>query len=253
MEMVVLSDFSFTFETAYLEIILCIALLTIGFLCFWSIYEEGKFSALLIDCYGEKRGHLYHIIARRWIGALLYGVIPAIVLFAFTPYSWSDYGVAFQGKWSDLSWLLVLTILIPILTFRTARRADSLAIYPEIRFPQWSNQTFALSVSAWLVYLLAYELMYRGFLLFSSVRAFDVWTAICINTAFYAITHVPKSLKEAVGSIPMGIFLCWLTLFTGTIWLALFAHVMLSFSNLLFSLHFHPDIEWIGSNRSIGN
>lgn len=228
----------------YWEVNLCIILLTLGFLCFWSIYVPGKFSRFCVQQWGAKEGHLYHILLRRWIGVLLYGVIPATVLLSFTPYTWADYGVTAHFTWETLYWGIGLLLIIPMLTYRTAKQSDSLAMYPEIRLPQWNERLLLSSCFAWVAYFFAYELMYRGFLLFACLRAFDVWTAITINTAFYAITHVPKGMKEAIGSIPMGILLCGLTISTGNIWLAFMAHTTLSLSNLWFSLRFHPEIKY---------
>ncbi|NJK83249.1 MAG: CPBP family intramembrane metalloprotease [Saprospiraceae bacterium] len=232
------------YKSAYLEVNLCISLLSLGFLCFWSIYSPGKFSRFCTQTWGEKEGHLYHVLLRRWIGVLLYGVVPTIVLFSFTSYTWKDYGVIAHFTWATLYWIISLLLLIPMLTYRTAKQSDSLAMYPEIRLPQWNERLLLSSCFAWIAYFFAYELLYRGFLLFACLRAFDVWTAITINTAFYAITHVPKGMKEAIGAIPMGILLCGITISTGSIWLAFIAHTTLSLSNLWFSLKFHPEIQY---------
>ena len=38
------------------------------------------------------------------------------------------------------------------------------------------------------------------------------WAAIALNCSLYAFAHLYKGPGEAFGSIPVGIFLCYLTL-----------------------------------------
>lgn len=58
--------------------------------------------------------------------------------------------------------------------------------------------------------------MFRGFLLFSCARVLGVWPAIAINTAIYALAHVPKGKTEGIGAV-VGILFCLITLESGTI------------------------------------
>lgn len=238
-------DTTFTWQTEHLEVTLAICLLTFGFLAFHFFYlPTNPVGTYLIQKYGKEEGHLRHILLRRMIGVLVYGILPAIVLLSFTPYTLADYGLYFAWHPDMLYWILGLTIVMFFLTRSTAKQAESLAIYPEIRLPVWDNRILFKSVFTWLLYFVAYELLYRGFLLFACVRAIGVWPAIAINCAFYAITHIPKGELEAIGAIPLGFLMCLMTLQTGTIWLALFAHMMLSMMNLYFSLKHHPEISY---------
>ena len=60
----------------------------------------------------------------------------------------------------------------------------------------------------------------------------------------YAISHIPKGLSETIGSIPLGLVLCVLSLLSGTIWIAFFVHIALSFTNSLTALAHHPEIKY---------
>ncbi len=241
-------EHSFAWQPEHLEISLAITLLTLGFLIFHFFYlPTSPACTYLIRKHGAEDGHLRHILLRRIIGVLVYGVIPAIVFFSCTPYTWADYGIHFRWYPSMLYWIIGLVIVIFFLTRSTAKQTESLAIYPEIRHESWGKGTLLKSVTTWILYFIAYELLYRGFFLFACVRAIGVWPAIILNCAFYSITHIPKGELEAVGAIPLGFLMCFMTLQTGSIWLALFAHVVLSMMNLYFSLKYHPQIFYVGN------
>ena len=71
-----------------------------------------------------------------------------------------------------------------------------------------------------------------------------VWPAIAVNIALYSATHIPKGLDETLGAIPLGLVLCWLTLASGTIWIAFLVHVAMAWTNSLTALKHHPDIHY---------
>lgn len=225
-------------ETA--EANLTMIMVTLGFMLFWF---SGKSEALFrnqVERYGPERGQARQVFIKRIAGMLGFGLIPAIVLFATQDVSWSDYGVS--AKWTPevLYWILGLSAVLIFMTARSTRQPDQLAQYPEIRTNLWSRSLLVWSALSWIGYLLAYELMFRGFLLFSCARAFGVTTAIVINTVIYALVHVPKSAKEGIGAIPLGLLLCLITFQTQTIWVALVVHWVLSLANEWFALHYQP-------------
>ena len=95
----------------------------------------------------------------------------------------------------------------------------------------------------WVVYLFGYELMFRGILLFATVPIMGAWPAIILNTAFYAIVHMPKSRKETISAVPFGIVLCLITLTTGTFWVAFIVHCGLALGTFFFSLKINPEMK----------
>ena len=116
-------------------------------------------------------------------------------------------------------------------------------MYPQIRKKEWNFQLLLLSAFSWTAYLLAYEFMFRGYLLFISVAYLGVWPAIALNVAIYALVHVPKGYKEAFGAVPFGIVLGIITIQTGTIWVAFVVHVIMALSNEWFSLRANPEMK----------
>lgn len=236
-------DYSFAWPEAASEANIVIVLVTIGFIIFWF---TGKSEALLnkqVQLHGQDKGQERHVFLKRLTGMATFGLVPALVLMGIMGFSWTDYGVKAQLGTTALYWILGLSAVIIFMTSRSTRAADNLAQYPEIRRLDWTRNLVIWSALSWMGYLVAYELMFRGFLLFSCVRAFGVWPAIIINTSIYALVHVPKNAKEGIGAIPLGLLLCVLTLQTGTIWVALIVHWVLSLANEWFSLKHQPDMR----------
>jgi membrane protease YdiL (CAAX protease family) len=95
---------------------------------------------------------------------------------------------------------------------------------------------------SWIAYLLAYEFLFRGFLFFAALPVLGLFFAIVLNTIIYALVHLYKGFKEVIWSVPLGILLCYLTYLTGTIWVAVFTHIILALSGEWFSVWAHPDM-----------
>ncbi len=235
-------EYSFVWSHETEEVNLTLILVTIGFILFWFTGKSEKLLENLIRKYGPEKGQERHVFIKRWVGMLALGLVPAITLIGWKGMAWSDYGVAPRLDATALYWIGGLSALIIFMTSRSTRAADNLEQYPEIRTRVWSKKLLYWSGLSWMGYLVAYELMFRGFLLFSCVRAFGVWPAIIINTSIYALVHVPKNAKEGIGAIPLGLLLCIITLQTGTLWVALVVHWVLSLANEWFSLKHQPNM-----------
>jgi membrane protease YdiL (CAAX protease family) len=69
-----------------------------------------------------------------------------------------------------------------------------------------------------------------------------LWSAIAVNTSIYALIHLPKGKRETIGAIPLGIVLCLITSYTGTIWAAFWIHCTLALTNEWFSIKYTKDI-----------
>lgn len=85
---------------------------------------------------------------------------------------------------------------------------------------------------SWIVYVLGYEYIWRGFFLTAQLAGLQTWLAIPIHCLLYSLAHLHKSRHEAILSFPFGILLCWITVETGNIWAAFFTHCSLSLSYL---------------------
>jgi membrane protease YdiL (CAAX protease family) len=182
------------------------------------------------------------IIIQRLTGVFFFGFIP-LIIFAFSLESnFSNYGTGLPNLKTFL-WLLVLAMAIIPMNYFNSKSPENLDQYPQIRHTEWPYSLVALSAVSWIAYLLAYEFMFRGLFLFASIPLLGVWPSIILNTAVYSLVHIPKGNKETLGAIPFGILICYLTIETGSFWIAFFAHVVLALSNEWFSLAAQPEMS----------
>jgi len=232
-------------QSEYLESILAIGFVTFGFGIYHFVTTSDITKKRFANKYGELAGHTKSIYFKRYFGAFSIGLIPMAIMLLIFDKNISEYGLSFKNGLQSLYWTLGFSAIIIFSNYLLANKEKNLAINPEIREPEWTKKMVFKSISTLSFYLFGYELMFRGILLFSTAALFGEWPAIAINVSIYILVHVPKNLTESLGSIPMGILLCLITLTTGTIWVAFFVHIALGVSNFLFSLKYHPKMKLV--------
>jgi len=78
-----------------------------------------------------------------------------------------------------------------------------------------------------LLYYVAWEFFFRGFMLFPLARAFGGVNAVLIQTIPSCLIHIGKPQGELTGSVLAGLILGGLALRTGSIWYGLILHATL--------------------------
>jgi membrane protease YdiL (CAAX protease family) len=194
--------------------------------------------------------NMLSVLLQRTAAVLLFGLIPIVLLVFVFRNNPAAYGFAMKNSLITLITVLVTAIAAILISWITSRSKENLAAYPQIREKEWNIQLLVLSALSWIAYLLAYEFMYRGFLLFSCYLAFGTWPAICINTSLYSITHLVKNRREGIGAFFIGIILCMLVLYIGSLWVAFYIHVVMALSNEWFSLRIHPEMHFTLKSRN---
>jgi len=232
----------FSLEQREIEVILAIANVTLGFLAYYFVGHCKKIQSWIEAKYKIKQSGSI-VLFKRICGVLFLGMIPLLVTVAVSGKDLREYGFSPENLKESLLWTGLVSGIILIMNVINARKPVNLAMYPEIRVRNWSPRLLVQSSVAWIVYLLAYEILFRGLLLFT----FDTWfgpvIATAINVSIYSLVHVHKGIKEALGAIPFGILICWITLYTGNIWPAVGIHIIMALSNEYLSLYFHPEIS----------
>lgn len=243
-------DLSFKEDT--IQTILPLGLATVCFIIFLFISLSDKIKNRLNSKYGNDRASVIHFIFTRLLGFFFLGVIPIIVcLLVLKEHPLSYYGLSFRSDTSFLTLLsiVVLALIVFPLSRFSARKPENLEYYPLIRAKVWTPGTVWISLGGWAIYLLGYELLYRGVLLMPLAQSIGVWPAIFVNIAFYSATHIHKGMQEAVGAIPLGLVLCLITLETGTIWTAFIVHLVMAATNSITSMKNHPEIVFRKSSN----
>ena len=195
-----------------------------------------------INKFGEERGQTRLILFQRLSGVLLFGIIPVWILLLRNDISIIRV-LKIQFNIYSFLFILIAGSLAVLLNYFVSRSDDNLLVYPQIRAKVWTFSLLILSALSWIAYLFAYELLFRGILLFSCVKEVGNVNAIIFNVVLYSLVHIPKGKKEAFGAVPLGIVLCIITLYTGTIWAAFWIHCSLALSNEWFSIKYHPEMK----------
>jgi membrane protease YdiL (CAAX protease family) len=224
----------------------------VGFSVFWFVskseaiksrfYEGAKLKA------DKERASINHILFTKFFGLFAMGIVPATICLCVLPqFSLQYYGLDINSNTRMLTLIstVVLCAITMPLAFISSRKYKHLENYPQIRVESWGRSLVLKNAIGWAVYLIGYEFLFRGILLFPLVGEIGVWPAIAINTALYSATHIPKGIEEAIGAVPLGIVLCVLTLMTGTLWIAIIVHIAMAWTNSFSSVYYHPEMKFV--------
>ena len=237
-------------DRIYLLPMFAITTFTLGYLLYYFLSGSSVIKGWLEWHFGKEKTKVYWILLQKITGFFFLGILPAIAML-FLPLTMEQVGVSLKNWTESLLWIAGLGMVIVFINLFAARKPGNLAMYPQIRITHWSPWILMASSLGWALYLLGYEFMFRGILLFSCVPVMGIWPSIALNVSVYALVHIPKGFRESIASIPMGLILCVLTLKTETIWIAYFTHVILALSNEYLSLYYHPDMALQQKHRGL--
>ena len=240
---------SFAWQPGDLPVVLVLGLLTVGFVTYWFLAESPVLRQRLSRGVSQSTASVRWVISQKIIGFTFLGVIPLIIVTIVLPNSLADYGLGFANSLESLLWVFGLACVIFPLNINAAKRPENLAFYPMMRVSRWNPPLVVVNALATTAYLFAYELLFRGIVLSVCVATLGVWPAIAINVALYSTTHLPKGPAETIGAIPFGLLVCYITLSTGTIWVAVVIHVILSLSNDYLSVHYNPSMKFVRTHE----
>ena len=206
----------------------------ISFLLYWPVFfrhiEEGEAS---------------RILSLRYYGTFLFGIIPMAVIF-FEGSSVVD-TIGLGLHFSEKLWIWLFSLLagfaMACVRFFASKSEGNLKEYPQIREKNWSVGLAVNNIFSWTVYVIAYEFLFRGVLLFPLVPEIGFWPAAVFGTVLYSLSHYPKHLREAIGAIPFGLLLAWIAWETKSVWPAVWIHLCLAVSSSVFSFKHHPEMQ----------
>lgn len=172
-------------------------------------------------------------------GAALFGGGSVLALFALglPP---GEHGAALPGF--RLAHLLPCGVLLPVAL--AARSPGNLARSPQLRRAVMPPRVVLGSLAIWAVYLLGYELLFRGLLLFPLEAELGFWPALGLSTAIYTLAHLHKPAPETLGCIPMGFAFGWMALDSGSVLLPWALHVAIVAVNEGLAGRARDDIRW---------
>jgi membrane protease YdiL (CAAX protease family) len=228
-----------------------IAFVIVGTLAFFYLYFYiAHSSALKNAVYKNSTGinrELRLFFFRKLAGIVFLGVIPAVLYVSLLKGSFGRFGFTITHLSKNLFIILGLTFIIAFLLFMVHKKNPGQNTL-QIKTNQWNKSLFTLNILGWSFYLLAYEFLFRGVLLFECYESFGFWPAVAVNVTIYSAIHMVNGKDQAIGALFFGGLACYLTLTRGTVLIPLFMHIALSgFSDYL-SIKMNPDIGFIKSN-----
>lgn len=126
-------------------------------------------------------------------------------------------------------------VLSPILFFQM-HRPGSTDEYPEAKGWNWTYERQVANAGAWLVYLLGYELFFRGLILGALVPVWGFWPAVAAIAGLYCASHLNKSAGELFGTVPMGIWFALGAFVSGTFFAPFLAHALIAIQSDSFAI-----------------
>jgi membrane protease YdiL (CAAX protease family) len=223
-------------------------MLTVVFYSFyWLIKSSGKLKQMIYARYEPVSANVIHVFLKRSAGFFLLGIVPVALTFMLNNgYSLEDAGLVFRTEtagFSVIGVILMSVLVIPVVSF-SARKPKIYDTYPEIRVTNWTGKFLFAELFTWAFYLLGYEALFRGVLLFGLANALGPVTATIISVIIYSAAHLPKNRTETLAAIPFGLVLCLLTLYSGSIWIAFIVHFINAVTTTITAIRFNPAMNF---------
>ena len=118
--------------------------------------------------------------------------------------------------------------------------------YPHVQSARNSWNTFLIYESCMFVYMIAWEFIWRGYMLFGLSEKFGGY-AIIIQMIPFVILHNGKPALETFGAIAGGIILGFLALRTKSIYYCIITHF-----GVMFSIDFISTLRFRANDFGIG-
>jgi membrane protease YdiL (CAAX protease family) len=161
---------------------------------------------------------------------LLWLHLAGIILFGLVPF-WSATVERPLFFWPE-SWQKAPTLVSVFLFGLTVLLSPRLGTKQSSSFVQ-GNAAPALSyLTAYfllrILFIAAYEIWFRGFLLQSSKQSIGLSCAIGLNLVLYTFLHTVNNKREMLLCLPFGVILCLLCTWQGAVWPAVLIHLALT-------------------------
>lgn len=233
---------SVTWSPADSHFALALTWCVLGYGLYWLLSRNGKLSERIWKPNPGSDRQVKKVVLQRMTGFLLLGVLSLLLILLVMGRQPSEFGWGFQWKDYPPWWTLLLVPMVLVASYLHAPNWKNLTLYPQIRVSQWTPRLLMLSSVSWVVFLMGYEFLFRGLLLFSSLEVMAPWLAIVLNCILYSAAHLHKGIEETIGAIPVGVLFCYLTIVTGNIWSVVVLHSIMALSNEWFSIMKNPDL-----------
>ena len=218
----------------------------------WYITSRSFFRYNIFPSY-ESNPDIYLIEYLYWfIGDFItLLILPVLIIRFVLKEKISSYGMK-AGDWKTgvkLS-LIFFIIMLPLIWFFSSS-SDFVSDYPHLLSVRTNWQTFYIYETGMLIYMFAWEFIWRGFTLFGLEEKFGYY-AVLIQMIPFVILHNGKPMAETFGAILGGIALGILAFRTRSFWYGVIVHIGIMFSiDLICTLRFRADDYGVGLSSII--
>jgi membrane protease YdiL (CAAX protease family) len=170
----------------------------------------------------------YHPIGPPWVSSLIYfAVLPVITITVILRRNPLDFGLRL-GNFKIWGFYVIASLIVALPILYIASRSSLLANYYTI--PQFEVVKYCLETT---VYLLAWEFIFRGFLLFGLKEKLKE-SSILIQMIPFVLVHFGKPEIETISTILTGIYFGYVAYRGNSYWPAFIIHLFINISFLIF-------------------
>ena len=207
-----------------------------GYLIYFKILKSAQIETLLNQYFKTSKQSFYWVQFTRGVAFICMALLPLAFLKTSNLEFWE---LTYTWTPTDSKYTIILALILIPLGALNAKGKSHLTQYPQVRMTRWNKVEYITNILSWGLYLLSYEFLFRGVLFLGLIPFTGLYIAIGINTVLYALAHLYKGKKETLGSIPLGIILCYITWKTGTIWTAFAIHWIMAGNNFIWSHYYN--------------
>lgn len=173
-------------------------------------------------------------------------VLPVLIIKLLLKERLSTYGMK-TGQWrKGLKWTIVFSLTMIVIIWFASALPSFVGYYPQLSLAKNDWKIFFVFEAALLLYLVAWEFFWRGFMLFGLEERFGIY-AIFIQMVPFVIMHNGKPLMETLGAIAGGLLLGMLALRTRS-----FIYCVLVHFCVIFSIDFFAILRYKAGNTGVG-
>lgn len=168
-------------------------------------------------------------------------IVPVLIIKLFIKEHLQDYGLKKGDHKTGIKYSLIfLAIMIPIIWF-VSTSSEFIQTYPQLNDAKYSWGLFLIFETGILLYMVAWEFIWRGFLLFGLEAKFGYY-AVLFQMIPFVILHNGKPAIETFGAIIAGLALGILALRTRSILYCIITHAgVMFFIDLVSILRFRTN------------
>lgn len=175
-------------------------------------------------------------------------VLSALIVKFFFKEKLSSYGLKLGEYKLGLWWTTLFCAVMLIIIWCVSSLPSFSAAYPQLNLAKEKWAIFVLFEASLLIYIFAWEFLWRGFMLFGLEEKFGYYTVL-IQMLPFVILHNGKPELETFGAILGGVLLGILALRTRSFFYGVLVHFFVMFSiDVISALRFRADDYGLGLN-----